>query len=59
MGSVRTSLTVPCSRDRAVLAIQDTINQFGWEVLEVSTSLIVASSGPMNAIHVVNFPKVS
>ncbi len=59
MGGVSTSITVPCSRDRAVLAIQDTINQFGWDVLEVSTSLIVASGGPLNALHFYNFPKIS
>ena len=59
MGGVRTSLTVPCSLDRAVLAIQDTLNQFGWDVLEVSTSLIVADAGQMNPFHMYNFPKVS
>ena len=44
MGAVSTSFTVPCSIDRAVLAVQDTIDQFGWPVLEMSTSLIVAQN---------------
>ena len=59
MGGVRTSFTVPCSIDRAVLAIQDTIDQFGWPVLEVSTSLIVAQGPGRNSLQMWNFPKVS
>jgi hypothetical protein len=59
VGGVSTGFTVPCSRDRVVLAIQDTLDQFGWDVLEMSTSLIVASAGPPHPMQVANFPKVS
>ena len=58
MAGISTSFTVPCSIDRAVLAIQDTIDQFGWPVLEVSTSLVVAQ-GPGNSMQMANFPIVS
>ena len=56
---ISTSFTVPCSIDRAVLAIQDTIDQFGWPVLEVSTSLIVAQGPGINFTQFYNFPIVS
>jgi len=59
VGGVRTSFTVPCSIDRAALAIQDTIDQFGWPVLEVSTSLIVAQGPAFQWAQFANFPKVS
>ena len=59
MGAVSTSFTVPCPIDRAVLAIQDTIDQFGWPVLEVSTSLIVAQAPGQTWIQMTNFPQVS
>ncbi len=56
---ISTSFTVPCSIDRAALAIQDTIDQFGWPVLEVSTSLIVAQGPGINFSQFYNFPIVS
>ena len=59
MAVVSTSFTVPCSIDRAVLAVQDTIDQLGWPVLEVSTSLIVAQGPGRNSLQMWNFPKVS
>ncbi len=48
MPVVSTSFTAPCSIDRAALAIQDTIDQFGWNVLEASTSLVVAEKYPLS-----------
>jgi hypothetical protein len=42
MAQVTTEFVVPCSRDRAVLAIQDTLDQFKWPILELSSSLVVA-----------------
>ena len=59
MAGVSTSFTVPCSIDRAVLAVQDTIDQFGWPVLEMSTSLIVTEEpgAPVNLFQ--GQPKVS
>ena len=59
MAVVSTSFTVPCPIDRAVLAVQDTIDQLGWPVLEVSTSLIVAQGPSMHALQWANWPKVS
>jgi hypothetical protein len=59
MAHVNTVFTVPCPIDRAVLAIQDTLDQFGWPILEVSTSLVVAQGPAQNALHTYNFPKVS
>ena len=59
MAGISTSFTVPCSIDRAVLAIQDTIDQFGWPVLEMSTSLIVTEK-PGAAVNLFQGqPKVS
>jgi hypothetical protein len=59
MAGVSTSFTVPCSIDRAVLAIQDTIDQFGWPVLETSTTLVVAEGPGQTPIQIGNFPRVS
>ena len=59
MATVNTSFTVPCSIDKVVLAIQDTINQFGWPVLELSQSLIVAQGPKQSSFQLeVNLPRV-
>ena len=42
-----------------MLAIQDALDQFGWPVLEMSTSLIVAQGPGQTALQFANFPKVS
>lgn len=60
MATVSTSFTVPCTIDRAVLAIQDTLNQFEWPVLEMSTSLIVAQGPKQSSWQLdVNLPRVA
>lgn len=59
MGSISTSFTVPCPIDRAVLAVQDTLNQVGWPVLEMSSTLIVAQGPKLQPLQMYNLPKVS
>ena len=59
MTTVSTELTLPCTADRAILAIQDTIDRSSWKVLEMSTSRIVLDTGPINAMHMYNFPKMT
>ena len=59
MTSVSSEITLPYPSDRTVLAIQDTINQFQWRVLEMSTSRIVVDLGALNAMHTYNFPKLT
>lgn len=59
MTTISTELTLPCTADRAILAIQDTIDRSSWKVLEMSTSRIVLDTGPINAMHMYNFPKMT
>ena len=59
MATMSTSMTVPCTADRAVLAVQDVLNQVGWPVLEVTSEQIVAQGPGQNALHLYNFPRVT
>lgn len=59
MATVNTSFVVPCTQDRAVLAVQDCVNQLGWPVLEVSSSLIVIQGPGSSPVQMANFPKIS
>jgi hypothetical protein len=45
--TVSTTFTLPCPQDRAVLAIQDVLNQFQWNVMTLSTSEVAATLQPM------------
>jgi len=59
MGTMSTSMTVPCTADRAVLAVQDVLNEAGWPILEVTSEQIVAQGPGMNALQMYNFPRVT
>lgn len=60
MATVSTTFTVPCATDRAVLAVQDTLNQFEWPVLEMSTALIVAQGPKQTSWQLdLNLPRVA
>jgi hypothetical protein len=59
VATVSTQFAVPCTQDRAILAIQDTIDRFGWRVLEVSASRMVVTCPPLNSMQVTNFPKLT
>ena len=59
MGTVSTEFAVPCTRDRAILAIQDTIDRLGWKVLEVSASRMVVTCPGVNGMQYANFPKLT
>lgn len=59
MGTISTSMTVPCTADRAVLAVQDVLNQVGWPVLEVTSERIVAQGPGINALQMYNFPRLT
>lgn len=58
MASQSSEFTLPESRDRVVIAIQDILDQFKWPIIELSDTLIVARAkdGPF-ADYL--FPKVS
>lgn len=59
MGTVNTEFELPCTQDRAILAIQDTLDRLGWKVLEVSSSRVVVTCPGQNAIQMANFPKLT
>lgn len=59
MGSMSTSFTVACSSDRALLAVQDCLNQLGWAITELSDSLIQVQGPKNNAFHWYDLPKVA
>lgn len=44
MGTINTDFTVPCTSDRALLAIQDVIDSMKCQVLEMGPSLVVFRS---------------
>lgn len=59
MGTINTDFTVPCTSDRALLAIQDVIDTLQWSVLEVGPSLVVVRAPGLNALHITNLPVIS
>ena len=59
MSTVSTEILLPCTADRVILAIQDTINHFQWKVLELSTSRVKIDLGKMQPLQSVNFPKLT
>lgn len=59
MAVLTTEFEVPCTSDRALIAIQDVIDNFKWMVLEVSPSFVVVSTGATSALQAANFPKIS
>jgi hypothetical protein len=58
MGTVCTEFVVPCTQDKATIAVQDTIDRLGWPVLEVSESRMVVTC-PGLGIQAVNLPKLT
>jgi hypothetical protein len=42
-----------------VLAAQDVLNEIGWPILELSSTLIVAQGPPLMGIQMYNLPKIS
>lgn len=58
MTTISTDFTVPCAQDRAVLAVQDTIDRLGWKVLDVSSSRVVVSC-PITSAQIWFLPKLT
>ena len=58
MPTMSTEFTVPCTPDKAVIAIQDVINQFGWSVLELTPTRVVTTA-PGQPLQTANFPKAT
>ena len=59
MTAVNSEFVVPCTSDKAVIAIQDVIDSLGWRVLEMGSSLIVFESPGLRPLHTSNLPKIS
>jgi len=55
MGVLNETMTVPCSPDRAVLAIQDVCDQNHWSVLELTSTMIVCKP-TINEMHSIMIP---
>ena len=58
MAIVNTRFVVPCLIDRAVLAIQDVTDRFGWKLIELSHTRIVALYPPRSSFQIYNLPQV-
>jgi hypothetical protein len=58
MAIVNTRFVVPCLIDKAVLAIQDVTDRFGWKLIELSHTRIVALYPPRSSIQIYNLPQV-
>ena len=58
MAIVNTRFVVPCLIDRAVLAIQDVTDRFGWKLIELSQTRIVALYPPRSSFQTYNLPQV-
>ena len=59
MPTVNTQLKVPCTQDRAILAIQDFVNSAQWQVLELSTSRAVLKGPGVNQHQYAGFPIIT
>jgi len=58
MGTVSTQFDVPCTHDKAILAIQDTVDRLEWKVLDLSATRVVTTCpGMPNQFW--NFPKLT
>ena len=58
MAIVNTRFVVPCLIDKAVLAIQDVTDRFGWKLIELSHTRIVALYPPRSSFQIYNLPQV-
>lgn len=58
MATVTTKLDVPCPIDKAVLAVQDAIDSFGWKLIELSQTRIVALHS-RNTYQMYNLPQIT
>lgn len=47
MPTVSTDFTLPCTKDLAVLAVQDALNQLQWNIMTMSSTEVVASQTPI------------
>ena len=59
MPTVNTQLKVPCTQDKAILAIQDFTNSVQWQVLELSTSRVVLKGPGVNQSQSGAFPIIT
>jgi hypothetical protein len=58
MAIVNTKFVVPCLIDIAVLAIQDATDRFGWKLIELSQTRIVALYPPRSSFQIYNLPQI-
>ena len=58
MAIVNTRFVVPCLIDSALLAIQDVTDRFGWKLIELSQTRIVALYPPRSSFQTYNLPQV-
>ena len=58
MAIVNTRFVVPCSIDSALLAVQDVTDRFGWKLIELSQTRIVALYPPRSSFQTYNLPQV-
>ena len=59
MGTISSSFSLPVTSDRAVIAVQDTIDQLQWPVLESTATRVVAIAPKLAPTQMLNFPKLS
>ena len=59
MPTVNTQLKVPCTQDKAILAIQDFANSTQWQVLELSASRVVLKGPGVNQQQAWSFPVIT
>ena len=58
MAIVNTRFVLPCLIDSALLAIQDATDRFGWKLIELSQTRIVALYPPRSSFQTYNLPQV-
>jgi hypothetical protein len=60
MGAISTQFSVPCTSDKALLAVQDVVDTLKWRVLEVSSDLVVVQSPTAaDPVPIWGLPKIS
>ena len=57
--TVSSTFVLPCRSDRAILAIQDTVSQLGWNVLEISMTRVVVETPGVTKLQLANFPRLT
>ena len=58
MAIVNTRFVLPCLIDSALLAIQDATDRFGWKLIELGQTRIVALYPPRSSFQTYNLPQV-